>query len=638
MDKKRVTRGSSDSQSRKASRSNPRKRSPSPEVIRKYPARRSPAAKRSQSPREAKARKASKSPRREEKRRSKKESSPSASPKVGRKKGQVSPKLAEKRELKSTGSTSSVNTQSTSKTLTLSTGLDDADLKSAKVLTVRLSQEPRTLTPASELSRRSVSRSVSQSVERFSHAEFSDNENDYGKDTSYDFGNDLATSYIKRGKSLLSTDKLVAAGNFGAALYLLLMPGVTLVLTYLCLTRGCPLKVPNWVQLQKLETYVNYELAGVYVSFTVLVALLGSFPLGRIVNIYTDRGENLYYFNGLATALLVAVGLGTAEFLKYPVVDLVYKNMFQLCLLSVLNGLSLALCLHLRAKKTPEYLWNPQARSGQKLVDFFLGREITPLWFNRIDIKLVQNRLSTVLALTLTGIFFYKSLTFVPKKKVVEGEVTFLDDALALVESLRFNEASAVASGLLLLYFLDLLLHEHHLTSSFDLQYEGVGGLLLTRYATFPFLISVLPKYVLEQKLVNPPRWILATVAVLFLVGVVVKRMSNKMKYEYRLNPLHVKFDDVQTLPTHQNKRLLISGFWGVVRHPNYLGEILTLLSLLPLLYLKFSWVPLVSVLYLVVFFLHRAVRVDDRNRNRYISAWTRYTSLVPKMVVPKVF
>uniref|UniRef100_A0A1B0D9N1 Uncharacterized protein n=1 Tax=Phlebotomus papatasi TaxID=29031 RepID=A0A1B0D9N1_PHLPP len=641
MDKKRVTRGSSDTQSKKAPRFSSKKRSPSPEVVRKYVTRRSPTGKRSQSPRDAKARKESKSPRRDEKKRPKKEesgkgdSSPSASPKVGRRKGQPSPR--DKLELKASGSTSSVTTQSTSKTLNLSRGHDDADLKAAKVVTARLSQEPRTLTPASELSRRSVSRSVSQSVDRFSHAEFSDNEND---ERSYDFGNDLATSYIQRGKNLLSTDKLVAAGNVGAAVYLVFVPLLTLALTYLCLTRGCPLKMPNWTQFQKLETFVNYELAGLFVSFTVLVALLGSFPLGRIVNIYTDRGENLYYFNGLATGLIVAVAMGTAEFLKFPIVDLVYKNTFQLCLLSILNGLSLATCLHLRAKRTPEYLWNPQAKTGKKLVDFFLGREITPLWFNRIDIKLVQNRISTLLALTLTGICFYKSVHLVPKKKVLEGagEVTFLEEVLALVETVRFNEASAVVSGLLVLYLLDLLLHEHHLTSSFDLQYEGVGGLLLTRYATFPFLISVLPKFVLEQRMVNPPRWVLAISAVLFLAGVVLKRASNKLKYEYRLNPLNAKFDDIGTIPTHQNKRLVVSGLWGVVRHPNYLGEIVSLLSLLPVLYLKFSWVPLVAVLYLVLFFCHRAVRVDDRNRNRYISAWTRYTSLVPKLLVPKVF
>ena len=38
---------------------------------------------------------------------------------------------------------------------------------------------------------------------------------------------------------------------------------------------------------------------------------------------------------------------------------------------------------------------------------------------------------------------------------------------------------------------------------------------------------------------------------------------------------------DLDTLPTAGGKKLLISGWWGLVRHPNYLGEIL----------IQWSWV-----------------------------------------------
>ena len=40
-------------------------------------------------------------------------------------------------------------------------------------------------------------------------------------------------------------------------------------------------------------------------------------------------------------------------------------------------------------------------------------------------------------------------------------------------------------------------------------------------------------------------------------------------------------FTDLETLPTAGGKKLLISGWWGLVRHPNYLGEIL----------IQWSWV-----------------------------------------------
>ena len=40
-------------------------------------------------------------------------------------------------------------------------------------------------------------------------------------------------------------------------------------------------------------------------------------------------------------------------------------------------------------------------------------------------------------------------------------------------------------------------------------------------------------------------------------------------------------YTDLETLPTAGGKKLLISGWWGLVRHPNYLGEIL----------IQWSWV-----------------------------------------------
>ncbi|XP_059621177.1 lamin-B receptor [Phlebotomus argentipes] len=634
MDKKRVTRGTSDSHGRKGSRYGSKKRSPSPEVIRKYPARRSPGAKRSLSPKDAKARKASKSPRRETKKPSKKEEE---SPKE-RKKGHTSPKSAEKLELKTTGSTSSVTTQSTSKTVTLSRGAEDADLKmGGKVLTVRLSQEPRTLTPASELSRRSVSRSVSQSVDRFSHTEFSDNENEYGKDTGFDFGNDLATSYVQRGKSL-PADKRGSLRPSAAVLHLVFVTIFTLVLSYFCEVYNCGLREPEWSHLWNLKMSINYQLAGLFISFNVLVALLASFPLGRIVNMYTERGQNVYYFNGLGTAVVATGCVALAEYFKYRVMDLVLAHQFQLCVLSLINGLSLSLYLFFRSKKMPEFLWNPQAKTGNQLVDFMMGREVSPLWFDRIDIKLVQRRISILLTLMIAGSYFYRSVRFGMRKGMLQSDIPLVDLVLGFVDRIHYNHAIAMTSGLLVFYLLDLLLHEHHLTSSYELQYEGLGSFLLLTYSSFPFLITTIPRLVIAPSDEEIPNWFLVAVAVLFIAGVVVKRLADKFKYEFRLNPQHEKFENVEAIPTHQNKELLVSGLWGFVRHPNHLGEMISVLSFFSLLYAKFGWVPFLSGLHLVLLQLNRMRRVERHCDNRYMSSWKRYTNIVPNLIMPKVY
>ena len=45
---------------------------------------------------------------------------------------------------------------------------------------------------------------------------------------------------------------------------------------------------------------------------------------------------------------------------------------------------------------------------------------------------------------------------------------------------------------------------------------------------------------------------------------------------------MHIlKITELESLPTAGGRKLLISGWWGMVRHPNYLGEIL----------IQWSWV-----------------------------------------------
>lgn len=36
---------------------------------------------------------------------------------------------------------------------------------------------------------------------------------------------------------------------------------------------------------------------------------------------------------------------------------------------------------------------------------------------------------------------------------------------------------------------------------------------------------------------------------------------------------------DLKTIPTATGKSLLVSGWWGVVRHPNYLGDLIMALA-----------------------------------------------------------
>ena len=67
--------------------------------------------------------------------------------------------------------------------------------------------------------------------------------------------------------------------------------------------------------------------------------------------------------------------------------------------------------------------------------------------------------------------------------------------------------------------------------------------------------------------------FILLVVGLMFFIG------SNWQKSEFRRNPYNPDLAHLSSIPTGTGKRLLCSGWWGVVRHPNYLGDLLMAFS-----------------------------------------------------------
>lgn len=82
----------------------------------------------------------------------------------------------------------------------------------------------------------------------------------------------------------------------------------------------------------------------------------------------------------------------------------------------------------------------------------------------------------------------------------------------------------------------------------------------------------------------------------------------------------------------------MIAKYWSKVRHPNVLGEIITAISLLPLLYYRFAWSPLIAAVYTLTILVHRARRIDTRMADVYNASWTRYKTQVPNSFIPRIY
>ena len=84
---------------------------------------------------------------------------------------------------------------------------------------------------------------------------------------------------------------------------------------------------------------------------------------------------------------------------------------------------------------------------------------------------------------------------------------------------------------------------------------------------------------------------------------------------------------------------LLVNGFWGVVRHPQYIFEIGAALSwgLLTNPFLRHGQ-SLAYFAFLTVLLLHRATRDADKCKAKYGKGYDKYVRRVPYMVIPGVF
>jgi len=157
---------------------------------------------------------------------------------------------------------------------------------------------------------------------------------------------------------------------------------------------------------------------------------------------------------------------------------------------------------------------------------------------------------------------------------------------------------------------------------------------------SFPFLPTLITKYLIDRQ--PTMEWYyLVAIGVLNAIGYIIFRASETQRCEFAKDPNSDSMKQLESLPTAGGRKLLISGWWGMVRHPNYLGEIL----------IQWSWVlPAVTtagrvdllVYYLPIFttlvLLMRCRQQNARNRKKYGLAWETYCEKVPSNLIPKIY
>uniref|UniRef100_A0A1A9WDU7 Steroid 5-alpha reductase C-terminal domain-containing protein n=1 Tax=Glossina brevipalpis TaxID=37001 RepID=A0A1A9WDU7_9MUSC len=488
---------------------------------------------------------------------------------------------------------------------------------------------------------RSASRSIYEGDDCFSRAEYSDS--DGGDiDGNYEDGDEFK-SFNASGFQYSALCRQVKVprefgGWFGASVLLLLGPMVFYYLEWCCQSSECFLKIPDIVtsfDIANIMAELFYGPAmGAYVAFNFGVFVFSALLPGRYVRL---PGSVYYKFAALPMAILILIAFVTAEYCKYPVAEFILKHHKRFAIYGIFNAYTVALWAYLRSYMLNHkdfVQFNNYAKSGNFLINYALGRQLNPKWLDLVEYKQVFYRTSLISTLLYAISLLYESISM---PRLPSDEINW-NLIASIVQNLKYDSVSSLCSGMVLIYILDSIIFEHHMASSFELHGEGFGCLLLLRYAITPYLLMAVPEYFFVRRTSYTCCFAVWTPFLLLCIGVFLKRFSNAMKYKYRLQPNHPLFTNVDSIHTYQGKRLLVHSVWGFVRQPNYLGDIIALISLTLPLSLRFAWPPLISVSLLIALLIHRCKRVNARNTARYHSSWVLYCRNVPYYLLPHVF
>jgi delta14-sterol reductase len=356
-------------------------------------------------------------------------------------------------------------------------------------------------------------------------------------------------------------------------------------------------------------------LTGALALLGVYLAVLGLHVLlpGRWVDGYARNaaGQRLRYrLNGLLV-LCVVLGAYAALAASGPLPpDFFYVHRLAMLGAAFVTGLAFTAAIVLPAPST-----------GRNLIaDLYLGRIDNPQWLGgRIDAKMLLY-LSGAVMLELLLVSF-----------AAHHQLTHPSDA---------SPGVWLYTALFSFFVLDYVFFERVHLYTYDFVAERVGFKLGWGCLVFyPFFYCVGLWFAADQP--NPhssPAWLMACAAI-FFAGWTLARGANLQKFYFKTQPERASLGPIpQRALTRGDQRVLVSGFWGLSRHINYLGELLMATGLTLSLGYAGALLPWLYPLYYVALLVPRQLDDDRRCAAKYGVLWDEYCRAVPYRIVPWLY
>jgi protein-S-isoprenylcysteine O-methyltransferase Ste14 len=258
----------------------------------------------------------------------------------------------------------------------------------------------------------------------------------------------------------------------------------------------------------------------------------------------------------------------------------------------------------------------PVIRLDQAVYDYFMGTALNPR-VGRVDLKMCfESKIGMTTWLVLTLLMAHAELE-------QTGTLSLPMILVCLFQTI---------------YVFDFYWFEEAMLSTWDINYENYGFMLAFGFIVWmPFNFSLQAQYLLYA---DPeiPIWAAALLFALNLAGYYVFRSSNLQKHGFRTNSGgKIWGREPEFIQTERGTRLLASGWWGLARHANYLGDLS--MALAWCLTCGFGHlVPYFYFLYFAPLLIDRERRDDQHCADKYGADWDRYRKRVPYRIVPFVY
>src|SRR5579871_1639160 len=406
--------------------------------------------------------------------------------------------------------------------------------------------------------------------------------------------------------------------GFGALPLMVLLPPLVYYM-WICATRyDGALTIPhNKEELLRLVSFVaapTWQAVAIYLGWFLFQALLQIYAPGKWVEgtELADGTRLKYRMNGWFSWWFTWVCLAAGVLTGIISPTLLFDQFGPLLTVVNIFSFGLSIYLYIVGKRRPD----AGRVTGNPVYDYFMGTSLNPRIGN-FDWKLFCEARPGLIGWVVINV----SILF--KQYQVHHTVT---TAMILVTAFQW------------FYIADYYYNEEAILTTWDIKHENFGWMLCWGDLVWVPFTYTLQAFYLMNRMTPLPWWGVAGIVLLNFTGYYFFRSVNLQKHKFRRNPEGLIWGrKPEYIKTERGTLLLVSGWWGVGRHLNYMGDLMMALAwcltcgfdhLLPYFY----------IIYFTILLVHRERRDHAMCAQRYGKDWDTYCKRVPWRIFPKIY